>query len=549
MTNPWGSGKNNAGKNSASKGKNSHPKPADRRGGSNRPAARKPSDNSRFADEQPVRASRPSAKPARRPAARPAPDQQPAEYPKYNAQPVVDPSDNQFSTLALPAAQIDNLSQLGYTRLTRIQELALPLALAGKDLLGQAKTGSGKTASFGIPLLNKLNNRFFGVQGLVLCPTRELATQVANELRKLAKYQPNIKMVVLSGGVAIGPQIGSLEHGAHVVIGTPGRIRDHLRKGTLVLDQVETLVLDEADRMLDMGFADDIDFIIGHTPEQRQTLLFSATYPDNIQQLSKRYQQQPEFIRVESVHTGNSIDQRFVMCDKSNRLQALQRILAQFDFQQAVLFCNTRQATEEVADYLGQFGFDARALHGDMEQKERDQVLSVFKQGSIHFLVATDVAARGLDVDDLPAVINIELPRDNEVYTHRIGRTGRAGKEGIALSLLTDKEDYKRLAIEEQQQREIPRMALEELSSATPEAVETDWVTICISAGRKQKIRPGDVLGALTGEHGIAGSEVGKIDVLDMVSYVAVKRSAYRAAMAHIKDGRIKGKPIRARRA
>ncbi len=563
MTNPWGDspGKKGPGSN---KGRNNKRGGSDNRSsgrssGNQNTGGRSTGNRSPYEDDAPrgprlagqAAQNRRSGgrKPASQGKAGGASKSTEQQFPKYNEVKQVAREDNQFSKLDLPGEAVDNLSQLGYTQLTQIQELALPLALAGKDLVAQAKTGSGKTASFGIPLLHKLKPRFFGTQSLVLCPTRELATQVADELRKLAKYQANIKIVVLSGGVAIGPQIGSLEHGAHVVVGTPGRIRDHLRKGTLDLESVETLVLDEADRMLDMGFADDIEFIIGCTPENRQTLLFSATFPDNIKHLSSRYQQQPEFIKVEAVHTSNSIDQRFVLCDKHQRLEALERVIAQYDFQQAVVFCHTRQSTEDVADHLYKLGFEARALHGDMEQRDRDLVLNVFKQGAMHFLVATDVAARGLDVDDLPAVINVELPRDNEVYTHRIGRTGRAGKEGMAISILTDAEDHKRRALEEQQQREIPCMALEELTTEAPEAFETEWVTICISAGRKQKIRPGDVLGALTGEKGIAGSDVGKIAVLDMVSYVAVKRTAFRAAMAHIKDGRIKGKPIRARKA
>ncbi|WP_370693332.1 ATP-dependent RNA helicase DbpA [Oceanobacter sp. 4_MG-2023] len=458
------------------------------------------------------------------------------------------PTSSEFAALDLPAEQIDNLRTMGYTAMTAIQQLALPLALDGKDLIAQAKTGSGKTASFAIPLLTKINPRFFGVQGLIMCPTRELASQVATEIRQLARYLANIKVVVLSGGVSIGPQIGSLEHGAHIVVGTPGRLKDHLRKNTLDISQVHTLVLDEADRMLDMGFSDDIQHIIGHTPEDRQTLLFSATYPNNIQKLSAQYQQSPEIIKVESTHTSNSIDQRLVLCDRHQRPAALERVLAHFDIQQAVVFCNTKQSTEEVAQQLKSLGFIARAINGDLEQRDRDAILTQFKQGSANFLVATDVAARGLDVDDLPAVINVEVPRELEVYTHRIGRTGRAGKEGIAITLIGDSEDNKRKALNNQQGIDIPCMAVEELSIDTPIPVLPEFATLCIAAGRKHKMRPGDVLGALTAPGGIQGKQVGKIHVLDMVSYVAVERTAARQAVEVLNQGRVKGKTIKARK-
>lgn len=453
-----------------------------------------------------------------------------------------------FHQLSLPQAQIDNLTQLGYLQMTEIQKQALPHALSGADLLAQAKTGSGKTASFGLALLDKLNPRFFGVQSLVLCPTRELATQVANELRKLARYQANIKIVVLCGGVSIGPQIGSLEHGAHVVVGTPGRIKDHLRKQTLIIDQIQTLVLDEADRMLDMGFSEDIRQIIDQTPANRQTLLFSATYPHNIEKLSRDYQTNPVTIKVTAVHQESSIDQRLVVCDRNDTEHAIERLLAHFDIQQAVVFCNTKQATEDTAYFLKKLGFVARAIHGDMEQRDRDQVLTQFKQGSTNFLVATDVAARGLDVDDLPAVINVELPRDMEVYTHRIGRTGRAGKEGIALSLISPREDHKRDTLNQQQQTRIPVMALSELSSDPVHPQKPDVVTLCLAAGRKHKLRPGDILGALTAKGGINGSDVGKINVLDFVAYVAVNQSVANDAIRILNMGKVKGRTIKARK-
>jgi len=347
-------------------------------------------------------------------------------------------NDTDFSSIkGLSPKQLENLARLGYKAMTAIQQKTLPVILKGKDVLAQAKTGSGKTAAFGIPLLEKLNPRFYGVQGVVLCPTRELCTQVMEELRRLARFQKNIKIVVLCGGVSIGPQISSLAHGAHIVIGTPGRVKDLLNKKKLDISQSHTLVLDEADRMLDMGFNEDIQHIVSYIPRPRQTLLFSATYPDNIQKLSGDLQQNPEVLKVESVHKLNTIKQQHILCSESSRLETLARSMAHFSIHYAVVFCNTKLSVEKVCQALRDEGYLALALHGDLEQKDRDQIYTRFKQGSAHCLVATDVAARGLDVDDLQAVVNVELPRDAEVYVHRIGRTGRAGKEGVAISLVS----------------------------------------------------------------------------------------------------------------
>lgn len=452
-----------------------------------------------------------------------------------------------FSSLALPPAQLDNLEQLGYHEMTAIQAEALPPALAGEDLIAQAKTGSGKTASFTLPLLGKLSPRDFGCQALVLCPTRELATQVAGEIRRLARYQQNIKVVVLCGGQSIGPQIGSLEHGAHIVVGTPGRIKDHLRKNTLALGRVNTLVLDEADRMLEMGFMEDITTIIGATPRDRQTLMFSATYPEDILTLSQQFQRSPKRVTVESLHSDSHITQHFHICSKSGKRNALVKLLQHYQPRAAVIFCNTKQYTREVCEHLEQQGISARALHGDLEQRDRDQVLVQFKQQSISILVATDVAARGLDIDDLPAVINYELPRNPEVYVHRIGRTGRAGKEGLALSLFADSERYKLDAIGEYMERELEFDAIEALPNCDTPLVSPPFSSLCIAGGRKHKVRPGDILGALTGEAGIPGKSVGKIDVMDYATYVAVETSVASKALGRLINGKIKGRRFKVR--
>ncbi|MEZ5501112.1 MAG: ATP-dependent RNA helicase DbpA [Halioglobus sp.] len=457
-------------------------------------------------------------------------------------------SNPSFATLQLPPAQLANLERLGYLEMTAIQVAALPAALAGRDLIGQAKTGSGKTAAFALPLLTRLNPRDFGTQALILCPTRELASQVADEIRRLARYQPNIKVVTLCGGQPIGAQIGSLEHGAHVVVGTPGRIKDHLHKGTLSLDRVNTLVLDEADRMLEMGFIGDIEAIIATTPATRQTLLFSATYPEHIQALSSRFQRAPQRVSVESLHSEQRITQRFFMCRTQERLAALATLLAHFQPQAAVVFCNTKQAVREVCEHLVQSGIHAQALHGDMEQRDRDQVLIQFRQLSCSILVATDVAARGLDIEDLAVVVNYELPRNAEVYVHRIGRTGRAGKEGMAISLLTDAELHRLRDIGKFLQRELQCEGIGEVPASRNSLPQPAFVTLCIAGGRKEKVRPGDILGALTGEAGIAGEAVGKITVTDYSTYVAITRDEADKALRQLLNGRIKGRKFKVRK-
>jgi len=458
-----------------------------------------------------------------------------------------------FNQLSLSTAQTDNLNKLGYHSMTDIQSQALPLALDGKDIIAQAKTGSGKTAAFSLAILDKINPRFFGAQALILCPTRELATQVAQEMRKLGRHIANLKVVILSGGQSIGPQIGSLAHGAHIVVGTPGRIKDHLRKNTLKIDQIKTLVLDEADRMLDMGFRDDIEDIAAHTPQQRQTLLFSATYPDNIEQLSKHLQYEPQSIRIADTHDQKKIQQQLFVCPRAEKIDTLKKVLNYFSINQAVIFCNTKQVVQEVTQALQDLRCSAMALQGDMDQKDRDRVLIRFKQQSANFLIATDVAARGLDVDNLEYVINFDLPRDTDVYAHRIGRTGRADKTGIAISIASDKEQYKVDAIN---QHPVGDLIVEQTLTASP-AIQIEpmpYVTLCLQAGRKDKLRPGDILGALTanpakGKDGIPGSAVGKIDVLDFVSYVAVERDQARVALEYLQQSRIKGRKVKVRKA
>ncbi|WP_217476057.1 ATP-dependent RNA helicase DbpA [Stutzerimonas stutzeri] len=452
-----------------------------------------------------------------------------------------------FATLPLSAATLANLDALGYTEMTPIQAQSLPVMLKGMDLIAQAKTGSGKTAAFGIALLEPLNPRYFGCQALVLCPTRELADQVAKELRRLARSADNIKILTLCGGVSIGPQIGSLEHGAHVIVGTPGRVLEHLNKGTLKLDGLRTLVLDEADRMLDMGFYDAIADIIGQTPAKRQTLLFSATYPAGIKQLASAFMRDPQQVKVEALHDDTQIEQRFYEIDPQDRMQAVIRVLASFRPETCVAFCFTKQQCQELVDALVAKGISAMALNGDLEQRDRDQVLAMFANRSLSVLVATDVAARGLDIDALDMVINVELARDSEIHIHRVGRTGRAGKKGIAVSLVAPAEGHRAQAIEDRQKAPLNWQPLGELKAQPGGPLQPPMVTLCIGAGRKEKLRPGDILGALTGDAGIPGTQVGKIAIFDFQAFVAVERSVAKQALNRLNAGKIKGRSLKVR--
>ncbi|MBW9271943.1 MAG: ATP-dependent RNA helicase DbpA [Candidatus Thiodiazotropha sp. (ex. Lucinisca nassula)] len=452
-----------------------------------------------------------------------------------------------FSSLKLAPALLDNLESLGYFQMTPIQAESLPHVLAGRDLIARAKTGSGKTVAFGLGLLNHLKQQSFSVQALVLCPTRELADQVAKELRRLARTSANTKIITLCGGSPIGPQIGSLEHGAHIVVGTPGRILKHLAKATLSLDSVRSVVLDEADRMLDMGFQDDMHEILSVTPSQRQTLLFSATYPETIRELSSAFQSDPVEVTVDSDHSDLKISQHFYEVAKGKRNQTLAALLAHYKPLSSVVFCDTKLQTQEVAQELQQRGIQALALHGDLEQKDRDLVLVRFANGSVPVLVATDVAARGLDIKELGAVINYQLPRNPEVYVHRIGRTGRAGNKGLALNLFIPSEVNRVNAIEAYLDDKVglqqpPGLELPEGFNMT-----ASNVTLCIDGGRKQKVRPGDILGALTANNAVAGSLVGKIDIFEQLAYVAVDRSVRKIALRVLSENKIKGRRFKVR--
>lgn len=433
--------------------------------------------------------------------------------------------------------------------MTPVQAESLPPVMAGKDVIAQAKTGSGKTAAFGLGLLHRLDVKKFRVQALVLCPTRELADQVAKELRKLARSIHNIKILTLCGGMPFGPQLGSLEHGAHIVVGTPGRIEEHVRKNSLKLDNLVTLVLDEADRMLDMGFQDALDTIIDATPANRQTLLFSATYPPEIQEIAQRVMCSPVMVEVAGTHDNVTIKQLFFKIpEESGRMEALGLLLRKYRPDSAIVFCQTKRETVEVADDLARDGFYAIALNGDMEQKARDQALVRFANKSVSILVATDVAARGLDIDSLDAVINYQITRDTEVHVHRVGRTGRAGEKGLAISLFTEKERYKLTQLEEYLNTTFDTEVLPSQDVLNRPSYGAPMATLQIDGGKKQKVRAGDILGALTGDNGLVASQVGKIHIFDNASYVAVDKDVSKAALRQLTERQLKGRSFRVRR-
>jgi ATP-independent RNA helicase DbpA len=457
-------------------------------------------------------------------------------------------STRHFSSLKIASTQLKNLGDLGYEVMTPIQAQSLPAILAGKDLIAHAKTGSGKTAAFGIGLLEQINPDKQDIQALVLCPTRELADQVGRELRRLARAIANIKLVSLCGGKPFGPQKATLRHGAHIVVGTPGRLLDHLERGTLRLAALQTLVFDEADRMLDMGFAESIKEIMGFVPRKRQTLLFSATYPAEIKAISAAFQHNPSVVSVDAEHGSEAISQLFYQVNQHERNKTLLALFSHYKLTSALVFCHTKIDCGQVAAMLRESDIQALAIHGDLDQRERDRVLLQFANSSCAVLVATDVAARGLDVKSLPAVINYELPRDAQTYVHRIGRTGRAGESGLALSIVTKSEQARLNDIEKYLAEPCVCDVYASLDHHPEYSLRAPMVTLEINAGRKQKLRPGDILGGLTGTGGLPGSSIGKIDIFDMNSFVAVEYGAAKSALAFLSVGKIKGRSVRARR-
>lgn len=449
------------------------------------------------------------------------------------------------------------LGELGFHELTPIQEQALPVLLAGKDLMAQSPTGSGKTAAFGLPILERVELGRRPLQALVLCPTRELSRQVARELRRLGRRRAGLSVSVLAGGEPLRPQREALGRGVHVAVGTPGRVLDHLRRGSLELHGVRTLVLDEADRMLDMGFLDEVDEILRAAPTERQTALFSATLPQRITALSRECQRDPVFVKVEDEAEAPSVRQVVVKIDPERKPEVLRCVLERFQYRSALVFANLKVTVSELSERLRAAGVSAAALHGDLEQPDRDRILAMFRNSSTKVLVATDVAARGLDVEQLDLVVNYDVPGQPEVYVHRIGRTGRAGRSGVAVTLGTAAELARLRALEGYDESALEEVEASELSdhplassaahaastATTASTASGAMATLRIGGGRKQKLRPGDILGALTGEAGgFSADQVGKIEIFDNFSFVAVAAVVSEEARLRLARGRIKGK-------
>ena len=502
---------------------------------------------------------------------------------------------------------------MGFEEASPIQAKAIPAMISGIDLIGQAQTGTGKTAAFGIPLLEKVDPKLKKLQAIVLCPTRELAIQVADEIRNLSRSMHGIKVLPIYGGQDIVKQIRSLKSGTQIVIGTPGRVMDHMRRKTMKLDFVHTVVLDEADEMLNMGFREDIEFVLSGVPEERQTVLFSATMPKPIMEITKKFQNNAKVIKVTKKElTVPNIEQYYYDVKPKKKEEVLSRLLDIYSPRLSVVFCNTKKQVDLLVNALLGRGYFAAGLHGDMKQEQRDRVMQGFRTGKTEILVATDVAARGIDVDEVEAVFNYDLPQDDEYYVHRIGRTGRAGREGRAFSFVSGKEVYKLKEIQrycktkiyaqkvpslndvantkmenilDDVERVIEQEDLDMMINAIEERVnnseftamdmaaaflkiccgmtednknteENDWefgdtgagedgmVRLFINIGKKQRVRPGDILGAIAGESGMDGKLIGTIDMYDKYTFVEVPREYAREVLNAMKNVKIKGKTV-----
>ena len=518
-----------------------------------------------------------------------------------------------FEDLGVDERILRAVTEMGFEEATPIQAKAIPEVMTGQDIIGQAQTGTGKTASFGIPMLQKVDPKNKHVQAIVLCPTRELAIQSADEIRKLAKFMHGIKVLPIYGGQDIVKQIRSLKTGVQVLIGTPGRVMDHMRRHTIKLDDLKIVVLDEADEMLNMGFREDIEFVLSGVPEERQTVLFSATMPKPIMEITKKFQNNAKVIKVTKKElTVPNIEQYYYDVKPKKKEEVLSRLLDIYSPRLSVVFCNTKKQVDLLVNALLGRGYFAAGLHGDMKQEQRDRVMQGFRTGKTEILVATDVAARGIDVDEVEAVFNYDLPQDDEYYVHRIGRTGRAGREGRAFSFVSGKEVYKLKEIQrycktkiyaqkvpslndvantkmenilDDVERVIEQEDLDMMINAIEERVnnseftamdmaaaflkiccgmtednknteENDWefgdtgagedgmVRLFINIGKKQRVRPGDILGAIAGESGMDGKLIGTIDMYDKYTFVEVPREYAREVLNAMKNVKIKGKTV-----
>ena len=535
-----------------------------------------------------------------------------------------------FEELGLNEKILKAVTDMGFEETTPIQAKAVPVQMEGRDMIGQAQTGTGKTAAFGIPLLQKLDVKNKKLQAMVLCPTRELAIQVAEEIRNLAKYMHGVKVLPIYGGQDIARQIRSLRDGAQIVIGTPGRVMDHMRRRTIKPDQVHTVIMDEADEMLNMGFLEDLESILSQLPEARQTILFSATMPDAIMKIARTFQQNPQVIRVVKKElTVPKVTQYYYEVKPRTKVEVMCRLLDMYAPKLSVAFCNTKRQVDALVEELQGRGYFAEGLHGDLKQAQRDRVMNSFRSGRTEILVATDVAARGIDVDDVEAVFNYDIPQDDEYYVHRIGRTGRAGREGIAFSLVVGREVYKLRDIQRYCKTRIIPQAIPSLDDVTEikaektlsqakeligemeldrvvrivekklleedytslelaaallrmsmgaetqdiiddyrearslEALDrrkkggkrmrmgkgTGMATLFLNIGKDQRIKSGDILGAVSGESGIPGKLVGSIDMHDKYTFVEVPEDCADEVLECMRHTRIRGKNVRVERA
>lgn len=436
----------------------------------------------------------------------------------------------------LPKALLERLHKLNFSTMTEIQEKAIKPILEGKDILAQSKTGSGKTLAFGLPCIIRTDVDKNRPQTLIITPTRELSDQIAVELRKVASYKPNLKILTLYGGVPLRTQADSLAKGAHILIGTPGRIQDHLAKETLTLNTIQTLVLDEADRMLDMGFYDDIVKIASNIPSTKQSLLFSATFPQKIEKLAKTLLRQPLTIKVDTIQESDKIDE--IVYETSDKFKTLIALIQSYKPESLLIFCNTKVDVIALTDKLHKNGHSAIDIHGDLDQKERNESVIAFSNRSKRILVATDVASRGLDIKNIELVINYDLPFDKEVYTHRIGRTGRSDASGTAISLYSSNDSEKCAYITSQARR----TQMKDLRVDASFKMISDYDTLCINGGKKTKLRAGDILGTFCKEIGIDNTEIGKITITDTKSYIALHHSVIDKVFKALKTVKIKKK-------
>ncbi len=446
-----------------------------------------------------------------------------------------------FTDTVLKKILLENLINLKFDFMTPIQEKSLPLILQGKDVIAQAKTGSGKTAAFGLGILNDLNLSISSIQAMILCPTRELAEQVAKELRRLARTLPNVKILTICGGASKKVQEKSLAAGAHIVVGTPGRVLHHLNTNSFELSYLKIFALDEADKMLDMGFNSDILEISEYLPKKRQSLLFSATFPDDIKVLSKRIQKNATEIKIDITHNKSNIKQLFYELEPStDKNDLLYKVLNKYKPERLIVFCNTKKESNDIANFLINRKIFAKCINGDLEQNERIEVLTKFSNKSLSVLVATDVVARGLDIEDLPTVLNYSLPHSPEAYIHRIGRTGRAGKKGMVFSFFDQHEQDKLSEIEGLTLKPCKLEEVSELIGFDKYSLVPPMKTIYISGGKKDKLRPGDIVGALIGEAKLDSKDIGDISIHNVFSYVAIKNNRIEDAISGLSTGKIK---------